>query len=64
MILSKNFNDRNTDGKFKLILLIYGNKMRKNMYQNLCRILYGNSMKVNFTKNRFLEQVQKIELIN
>ena len=39
MILSKNFNDRNTDGMFRLILLIYGEKIRKNMYQNLCRIL-------------------------
>ena len=38
MKLSKKINDRNLDGIFTLILLIYGENIKKYMCQNLCRI--------------------------
>ena len=64
MKLSKNFNDRNLDGIFKLILLIYRKK-----YEKICVKIYVGYFKelrdiVNQTKYRFLQQVQKTELIN
>ena len=40
MKLSKKFRNRNPDGMFRVILLIYRKKYEK-MCQNLCRIIYG-----------------------
>ena len=63
MKLSKNCNDINLDGMFRLILLIYGEKNTKNV-SNFMQDNIRDSMIVNLTKNIFLQQVQKIELIN
>ena len=38
MELSKKFSNRNLDGMFRLILLIYVEKIRTNMCQSLCKI--------------------------
>ena len=59
MELSKKFSHRNLDGIFGLTLLIYG----KNMKKRVTKFNLGNSIIVNLTSDRFLQQVQKIELI-
>ena len=59
MKLSKKINDRNLDGIFRLILLIYGENMKKYVSKFMQNIL-RNSM----TNNRFLKHVQKTERIN
>ena len=56
---SKKINDRNLDGIFRLILLIYGENMKKYVSKFMQNIL-RNSM----TNNRFLKHVQKTERIN
>ena len=55
---SKKINDRNLDGIFRLILLIYGENMKKYVSKFMQNIL-RNSM----TNNRFLKHVQKTERI-
>ena len=62
MKLSKKLNHRNLDDMFRLILLIYGKKFKK-----ACVKIYLRYFKEfhdsKFDKKRFLQQVQKIELI-
>ena len=63
MKLSKEFSYKNLDGIFSTILLIHGRIMKKHLSEftkdNLMK-----SMIVKLRKNRFLQQPQKIELIN
>ena len=54
----KKINDRNLDGIFRLILLIYGKNMK-----NMSKFMQNN-LRNSMRKNRFLEHVQKIEHIN
>ena len=56
-------NDKNLDGMFRLILLIYCSIIKKKMSEFIYDDL-KNSMIVNVTKNLFLQQVEKTELIN
>ena len=62
MKLSEKSTHRNLDDMFRLTLLIYGRNMKKIMSKFMQDNL-RNSMIVNLRKNRFLQQVQKIELI-
>ena len=59
MKASKNFNDRNLDSIFRLILVIYG----KNMIKYVSKSKQDN-LRNSMTINRFLQEVQNIELIN
>ena len=63
MKLSKEFSYKNLDGIFSTILLIHGRIMKKHLSEftkdNLMK-----SMTVKLRKNRFLQQPQKIQLIN
>ena len=63
MKLSKEFSYKNLDGIFSTILLIHGRIMKKHLSEftkdNLMK-----SMIVKLRKNRFLQQPQKIQLIN
>ena len=58
-IKQKKINDRNLDGIFRLILMIYGKKMKKYV-SNIIQNVLKNFM----AKNRFLQHVQKTEHIN
>ena len=62
MKLNEKSTHRNLDDMFRLILLIYGRNLKKIMAKFMQDNL-KNSMIVNLRKNRFLQQVQKIELI-
>ena len=59
MKLSKKVNDRNLDGKFRLIILIYGKNMKKDVSKFM-----QNNLRNFMTKNTFLQHVQKSEHIN
>ena len=52
MKASKNFNDRNLDSIFRLILVIYG----KNMIKCVSKSKEDN-LRNSMTKNRFLQDV-------
>ena len=57
--LSKKVNDRNLDGIFRLILMIYGKNMKKYVLKFM-----QNNLRNSMTKNRFLQHVQKTDDIN
>ena len=57
--LSKKINDRNLDGIFRLILMIYGKNMKKYVLKFM-----QNNLRNSMTKNRFLQHVQKTDDIN
>ena len=55
----KNINDRNLDGIFRLMLLIYVKNMKKYVSKFM-----QNNLRNSMTNNRFLKHVQKTERIN
>ena len=52
------------NGVFRIILLIYGEKDTNKYVSKFIQDNLGNFMIVIFTKNRFLQQVRKVKLIN
>ena len=58
-IKQKKINDRNLDGIFRLILMIYGKNMKKYVLKFM-----QNNLRNSMTKNRFLQHVQKTDDIN
>ena len=57
-IKQKKFSDRNFDVIFRLMLLIYGENMKK-----LSKCMQNN-LRNSMTKNRYLQRVQRTEYIN
>ena len=62
MKLNKKLSHGNLDGMLKLTLMIYGRNMKKYLLKFMLDNLRITI--VNQTKNRFLQQAKKIELIN
>ena len=62
MKLNRKLSHGNLDGMLKLALVIYGRNMKKYLLKFMLDNLRITI--VNQTKNRFLQQAKKIELIN
>ena len=62
MKLNKKLSHGNLDGMLKQTLMIYGRNMKKYLLKFMLDNLRITI--VNQTKNRFLQQAKKIELIN